>query len=265
MSVLKNKRKIARTEYENTFSKLYQYSMTQTIKVPKRRKKWLCPNIDNTMNEVYRSLMAVTDSYFSTKTEKYKYASAKATNCIKKLNSLEKPLMILWNVQKYETKKMQTWSDQIKMEVGLLNNMIESENIECTVSILDNYSINKALFLKNMSALHRYTHGKVTNATNLYDDTEGFILISLVDDAFYELMLANKKIPETKEEYEQRKQHISNAITYLKNMNRPMLFYFNLMQYSERVMVEWAKMLSEELKMLYSVQKSDRERFGKLE
>lgn len=90
------------------------------------------------------------------------------------------------------------------------------------------------------------------------------MLISLVNDAFYELILANKKIPETRIEYEARRQHISNSITYLKEMNRPMLFYFNLMQYSERIMKEWSELLVSELKMLSSLQKSDKERFKTL-
>lgn len=89
-------------------------------------------------------------------------------------------------------------------------------------------------------------------------------MILLVNDAFYELILANKKVPETKAEYEQRRQHISNAITYLKGMNRPMLFYFNLMQYSERIMNEWSELLVSELKMLASLQRSDKERFKSL-
>lgn len=216
------------------------------------------------MNEIYRDLMLISDTYFRNKNDKGIYAAEMAIRSIEKLNKLEKPLMILWNVQGYETGSMARWVSQIKREVDLLNQMHDEEDIECEVSILDWRVINNASFLKNMSELHRYTHGKVANAHMAYDSTQGALLISIVNDAFYELILANKKIPETKSEYEERRQHISNVITYLKEMNRPMLFYFNLMQYSERVMNEWAKLLVDELKMLSSLQKSDKERFKNL-
>lgn len=264
LAVLRSKRRIAQSEFENAFSELYQLSMMHTSRLPKRRQKWLCPEIDSRMNSLYRGVMHINDIYFRNKTERVGYAASAAKRYISSLNSLEKPLMIMWNVQKYETGTMVRWVSKIKQEVYLLNRMHDDEDIECEVSVLDWYAINNANFLKNMSELHRYTHGKVANAHTAYDGTEGSLLISLVNDAFYELILANKKIPETKSEYENRRQHISNSITYLKEMNRPMLFYFNLMQYSERVMNEWSELLVNELKMLSSLQRSDKERFKTL-
>ena len=263
MSVLRSKRNIAQSEFENTFSDLYRFSASQTIKVAKRRYKWLCANIDTQMNLIYRNIMCMRDAYFSDKNIRQQHLEDKASECIALLNDLEQPLMMLWNVQKYETKTMVRWLEQIRREIALLNT-VKEDKTNCDVSILDWQAINNAAFLKNMSELHRYTHGKVTCGRNVYDNTDGALLISLVNDAFYELILANKKCPETKTEYDKRKQHISNAITYLHNMNRPMLFYFNLMQYSERIMVEWSELLTSELKMLKALQRSDKERFKNL-
>ena len=264
MAVPRSKRKVAQSEYENTFSALYRFSMTYTSKHPERRQKWLCTDIDNQMNALYCGLMQVNDAYFRNRSERAKYVSSVSKQHIHSINALEKPLMVLWNVQKYETGTMAYWVSKIRQEVFLLNQMHDEENLKCEVSILDWRAIDSANFLKNMSELHRYTHGKVANAYTAYDGTEGSVLILLVNDAFYELILANKKVPETKAEYEQRRQHISNAITYLKGMNRPMLFYFNLMQYSERIMNEWSELLVSELKMLASLQRSDKERFKSL-
>jgi hypothetical protein len=55
MSVLRSRRNISKTEYENTLANLYRYSMNKTIAVPKRRRKWLCTEIDGIMNKVYYS------------------------------------------------------------------------------------------------------------------------------------------------------------------------------------------------------------------
>lgn len=264
MAVLRSKRKLAQSEFEHSFSELYRFSMTQTSRIPKRRAKWLCCDIDNRMNDLYRYIMQITDSYFRSRNERAEYASETAQPYIRLLNELEKPLMVMWNVQKYDVNTMVQWVKKIRWEVSILNRLHSDEDIECEVSVLDWRAINNANFLKTMSELHRYTHGKVANACTAYDGTQGSLLISLVNDAFYELVQANKKIPETQAEYEKRRKHISNSITYLKEMNRPMLFYFNLMKYSERVMIEWAELLTSEIKMLTSLQRSDKERFKNL-
>ena len=269
MSVLKSKRSIARTEFENTFSILYQYSLEQTTKIPRRRQKWLCSNINQKMNSLYRNVMQLNDAYFENKCDKANFILSVTDNCVSILNDLDKALIVLWNVQNYKEKSMITWANLIKKEVRLLNQMaLEFNDVvsqpECEILTLNWDIIKNAAFLKNMSDLHRYTHGKVIGGNSAYDDTEGSFLISLVDDAFYELILANKKYPETLTEYKERRQHISNALTFLHNMNRPMLFYFNLMHYSNRIMNEWAELLSKELKLLAALQKSDKKRFSNL-
>ena len=64
MSVLRSKRHIAETEFEHTFSELYAYSMEHTAAVSKRRKKWLCTNIDMTMNQLFDLIMEVNEGYY---------------------------------------------------------------------------------------------------------------------------------------------------------------------------------------------------------
>lgn len=263
MAVLKSKRKISDTEFENTFMKLYCFSRERTSTVSKRRKQWLCSDIDLIMNKVYRNIMEINECYFRDKADKQKYINSLSDSSVELLLSLEKPLMSLWDIQHYETKTMVNWVAQINKEISLLN-LIHDTGRSDRVMIIDWRAVHSMKFLDNMSTLHRYTHGKVVNAAVCYDGTEGALLINLIDDAFYSLLKANRKIPTTKEEYIMRSKYISNAISCLKQLNRRMLAYFNLMQYSERVMREWSDMLIEELNLLIGLQKSDKSRFGKL-
>lgn len=264
MSVLRSKRNISKSEYENTITNLYMYSANRTSSVPKRRQKWLCVDIDSKMNRVYSDIMEIGLCYIPDSDEKASFVNNIISNSIDGLRSLQRPLLIMWNVQKYEIKEMAEWSRFIKTEISLLQSLIGNKEEESNMVILDWHVINSVNFLKNMSELHRYTHGKVSNACMAYDNTHGQLLIDSVNDAFYFLMLANRKIPTTGKEYLYRKECISKAISSLNKMNRGLLFYFNLMQYSERVMNEWADMLTQELKMLHALQKSDKTRFGGL-
>ena len=61
-----------------------------------------------------------------------------------------------------------------------------------------------------------------------------------------------------------RRKCISTAIQILEQANRPMLTYFNIMQYSERIMIEWSDMLTKEIKKLRALQQSDAKRFKEL-
>lgn len=264
MSVLRSKRRISDTEFEHTFMQLYRFSREKTAHLPKRKKRWLGENIDLIMNKVYRNIMEINECYFRDKSEKLKYIHELSEQSVELLQSLEKPLMALWNIEHYKTKTMVHWVQFIGEEIYLLN--LINDTGRCNeMMILDWDTIHKMEFLRNMSELHRYTMSKVLNASSCYDSTEGALLVSLVDDALHSVMKANYKIPKTKEEYIIRSKYISRAISCLKQMNRRMLAYFNLMKYSERVMLEWSTMLTNEITLLVGLQKSDKRRFANLQ
>lgn len=263
MAVLKRKRGVSKYEFEHTFSELYAYSRDRTIRVAKRKQKWLCHNIDSPMNDMFNTIMELNDGrFFSDKPNEEKLSLIR--ELLNQLYALEKPLMILWNIEQYETKKMVNWTEYVNKEINLLNMMSKSENKPRYITILDWHKIHETTFLSKMSELHRYVHSKVIHAKNCYDNTNAALLIKLADDAFYSLIVANYKIPTTQTEYKKRRENISKAISSLIKMNRPIIFYFNVMGYSEHIMREWSDLVTSELKMLYALQKSDRTRFSDL-
>jgi len=263
MSVIRSQRRISDTEFENTFMQLYRFSREKTAHLPKRKRRWLSTDIDIIMNRVYRNIMEINECYFRDKCEKVKYVQGLSEKSVDLLQSLDKHLMVLWNIEHYKTKTMAHWVEFIDKEISLLN-LIYNTDRSVEIMILDWDKIHTVEFLRNMSNLHRYTYSKVLNASVCYDDTEGALLISLIDDAFNNVMKANQKIPTTKDEYIIRSKYISKAISCLKQMNRRMLAYFNLMQYSERIMREWSDMLVKEITLLTGLQKSDKRRFENL-
>ena len=264
MAVLRSKRQLAKTEYENAYTTLYNEVRRYTIAIPRRRQKWLCTEINKLMNLVFREIVEINDYYEVDKEKRIEYGKAKAHEAIGHIFELEKPMMVWWNVQRFETNKMCRLVELINREIELLNKIQEYTERTDKFMILDWRAVNNAQFLKTMSELHRYTHGKVANARMDYDDTSGALLISSVDDALYSVIQANRKIPTTRKEYERRRGYVSRAIMCLKEMERHLLSYFNLQCYSERVMTDWTMLLTQELKLLYAIQSSDKKRFGKL-
>ena len=208
--------------------------------------------------------MTITDTYFQDKTDKREFIHSCTTEIFEKIEALSEALLVLWNVNRYEEKKMNSWKEQIEKEMSLLNRMNAQKIDPPVIMKLDWETVHKMEFLGNMCELHRYTHGKVANANMKYDDTQGALLIRLVNDALFETVSANYIFPETRKDYLKRRQHISKAITLLYAMNRPMLSYINLMHYSERILYEWGEMLEKEILLLKGLQRADGERFRHL-
>lgn len=127
-----------------------------------------------------------------------------------------------------------------------------------------NEDVREALFLSNLSKLHKYTHQKIAHAKKLYADRECDMLSDFVNAAWYYGLEANRNIPKTKAEYEYRQRCISSAISSLKKMEVSMVSLFILMDYSENTMCEWSTIFNDTVKCLYGLRKSDKTRFGQL-
>jgi hypothetical protein len=264
MSVLKNQRSIAENEYKRTFKELYRTIRMGIFKVAKRKQKWLCKDISKYLNGAFNDVLATTEGYFKNGIQQKNDLVKHAIMC---LNELEKPLLVLWNIEKYPQSKMINWSDLVYKEVCLLNELLKGENVVehmNKIMTINWKRIKSASFLSNMSQLHRVVHSKAIHIPNCYDDFDTSILIKQVDDAWYCLLKANEKYPKTKEDYEKRRKNISNAISALYKMQRPITSFFNIMQYSENTMKSISTMINEEIKMLLSLQKSDKARFSDL-
>ena len=114
-------------EYENALAQLYQYSMQKTIAVPKRRQKWLCQDIDATMNRVYFDVMGINTGYVQDKEQRATYESDIAMRSADALMLLQKPLITLWDVQRYESKTMAKWANLIQRECALLRGIAKQK------------------------------------------------------------------------------------------------------------------------------------------
>lgn len=266
MSVIKAKRHIAKSEFEQTFSLFYADSRRLLSKASKRRKDFICPKIICLNNSIYNDLMIVQLNLFAKQKDKKDEKQKRIKYALEKIENLEKAIMVYSNIMSLPFDKQCRWCDPLNKEIALLNGMIEDDNdkSDFRVKVLDWEKINKFQVLKNMCALHRYVHGKAVKAKNFLDNGETPLIIELIDEAFYNTMTASTFFPKTKEEYQNRKNKLKRALHCLDEIQRPMLSYFNTMEYSDRVMREWSELLNDEIKLLKGLQKSDKKRFRKL-
>lgn len=271
MSVLKNKRNLSPYEYERSFNELYKYCSIQFSKIPARRRTSLLSPLQEVLQRIQTNIMELSTGYVTYK-ERTLWRYNLINQILHDISSLQEPLFCYYNVLSVETKHMQqisTLSNNLIVLLDGMRNKLEITNdIEnCEVTRIMYYKIEdigRVKFLSQMSKLHQYVHGK---AIYLQKSTLGYearLVLDLVNDAWYHCLLANQKIPTTKLEYVTRRQHISHALSCLHKLNRPMLSIFCMAEYSNNVMHEWSSLLTTEIKLLKSLQSSDKKRFGSL-
>ena len=246
MAVLKSKRTVSKEEYEHSFKAMYKHFVSHLSNVPKRRQKWLCKDLYRILNRTFEDIMEISEGYFA-EDNKQEAIDAIVLSCIQRLQSLQKPLLVLWNIEKFEMRRMVYWVKLIHTVLDLLNNMMEAPIEMEYLYVLDWSAIYRAKFMSNMVELHRFVHGKVVKAPAKDDDSYNYLFITLIDNALYELCEANRRVPKTAEEYRKRRQHISNAISNLNKCQRPMIYFFSVHEYSNEVIKQMSGLLSTEL------------------
>lgn len=264
MSVLVSKRTLSRHEYVNTFLKLYELTSDNLSKIAKRKYRWICEPIAHRMNDLYNMIMQSNNDYFEYGMKLISLQD-RSRLMIDSMIELQKPLFILWNIEDYETRKMANWTDLINDEIHYLARLggIPYNSVQ-RMFILDYEAINKADFLKTMSELHKMIYTKTISLKENIRSTKGTLLMNLADEAWYRVCHANLHMPQNKKMYENRKKDVSIALDCLRQMQQPMAALFNIMNYSENVMLEMATLLDTEMKLLKGLLKSDAKRFDYL-
>ena len=116
-----------------------------------------------------------------------------------------------------------------------------------------------------MAELHRYTFQKTAHAPNECFDALSVRIDDFCTNALYAVVMANEKMPQTRAEAQARDAWLKDAIDNLNAMQRPMVGLWNIMQYSEKTMDEWAGMIDEEIRILTGLRDADRQRYKSLQ
>lgn len=240
--------------------KLYEYSEAKLSKMAKRKYRWLAEPIVTKMNVIRDEIMQIFDAFYDDGRSR-KDKSAKA---IRELLSLQKPLLALWNVERYKTDRMIKWVSMIDREINLLARYGGFRTGGRYMYILDYEAINRLECMKSISDLHKMIYSKTISLPSVPRSTKGSFLMGMADEALYRISEGNRIYPKTKEEYEKRKKNFSRALNCLKSMESPLMAVFNLMNYSDETMEEIARLVTETAKLLRGIMESDEKRFSNL-
>lgn len=263
MSVLKNKRKTAFSEFERQMILLCRYTKDRLNSVPARYKKFINPKIYDPTNKAMTAVILANEQNSRTaQGQKRRLVMFKAA--VQQLVSLQKPLLAAWNLLGIEEESTARWADMINREFALIWGVTKWKEAQPMIIALPKRKMEKLEFLKTMAELHRYTYMKIGHAPTHCKDTIGDRIADFVNTALCEIVLANHKIPETKAEATERAAHIQSAIDSLNGLQRPLLALWLIQDYSENEMDEWAGLIDKELRLLEGLKTADAERYKNL-
>lgn len=119
MSVLKNKRKTAFSEFERQMLLLCRYTKDRLNTVPARYKKFVNPKIYDPTNKASTAvILANEQSPRTAQGQNRRLAMFKAA--VQQLMSLQKPLIAAWNLLDIEEDSAKRWADMVNREFALI-------------------------------------------------------------------------------------------------------------------------------------------------
>lgn len=264
MSVKKNLRTDSKIEYLNRFQQLYKHTIDKACGISKRRFEDVGAPLVEAMNKAQEKVMKIFLTRFDreiTEVERKKMVD----DAISVLLNSRHDFLAYFNIQRLPFKKECYWAELFNQTICYLGKVVgyDMEN-EIFLPVLDYEACKNAKFVHNMQKFHRRLYQNIISSPRKVHQTNGKVLIELADYALYHISEGNRRIPETAEEYEKRRNHFSDAVDCLKMMDPALVALFNLERCSEETIIELSKQLSDELKMLRAVIESDKKRFGKL-
>lgn len=262
MSVPKGKRKDAYSKFEQKMIELHRETAARTQNVPARYQKLLNPPIAYCMNIAYLSVLRADEVRPKT-AEKIKERNDLLQKSADALSKLQKPLWTFWNIREYEDRQMAYWSGKINEEILILTNLAGGKTE--LIQTINRKNLREMMFLDDMSQLQRFTYQKIAHVPQRYYDYISRDILECINCAWYAVLQGNSIIPENRGDVEARRKWLQYAMDYLNAMQRPLYALWNVMNFSENVMDEWAGMIDTELRLLHGVMESDRQRYCDLE
>lgn len=265
MAVLRSKRDIAPSEFERNMRNIHIDLESRMHALPVRYKKHVCAKLYEPMSRAYNALIIADEQKGSATAAKEK-RQKQFRLAIAYIMRMEKPLMTFCNIREVSESAVAQIGDALNKEISLIYGAAGWQKEEKPVfHTLKREKFRRLAFLGKMAELHRYTFQKTAHAPGDCFDALSVRIDDFVTDALYAVVMANEKMPETREEAKARDAWLKEAVDKLNAMQRPMVGLWNIMQYSEKIMDEWAGMIDEEIRILNGLRDADRIRYKNLQ
>ena len=273
MAIRVSQRKVSEIEYENTYYKVYAYITGKAKHLPKRHMHYIGEPMNRKLNEIYEKIARCTDYYLHDKgksADRYRICESILVD----FDEVMRISYFWWNVSsgnnevKYvKQNQREFWAGLINKEISLLSGVMRKcrkKNGAAEAPIMKAYrksELKKAVFLEKLAELQNIIYKRAIRQGKDFRDAQMEMLVKLSRDAFYNALEGNSIAASNGNLYKKRMKYFSDAIGNLYAMNRPFRELCFEEVFSEKEMSELCNRVTECLKILQALQKSDKERF----
>lgn len=277
MSVLKNKRRTSKIEYERNFIGLYEYMMNLLDHMPKRYAGILGRPMKERLNDMYDKVANISDMYIEKESWKERYKLCSET--IKDIEAFAEWVYLYWilsdgrnGIKKADDQKRdfmaKMFNRQIYLIAGVMSKLDDKKKLgRIEVQYMKKFNAKELegiVFLEKLYELNKLVYPKVIRIPLAQRDEEASLACKYLWNAFYCAYSGNLIFPEDKKQYDKRKRLIGEAISDMYRIDRPMLKLFMVHLFSDEDMERITALINESTRHLLALQASDKERFGSL-
>ena len=277
MSVLKNKRRTSKIEYERNFIGIYEYMMNLIDHMPKRYMEILGKPMKDRLNEMYDKVAKISDMYIEKDPWKERYLLC--GEMVKDLESFAEWVYLYWilsdgrnGIKRADDQKREFMAKMFNREIYLIAGVMfkldrQKKYGQIEVQYMKKFNakeIEGIRFLETLYELNKLVYPKVIRIPLAQRDEEAALACRYIRNAFYCAYSGNLIFPENKKQYDKRKRLIGEAISDMYRVDRPMLKLFMVHLFSDEDMERIAALINETSRHLLALQASDKERFGNL-
>lgn len=277
MSVLKNKRRTSKIEYEKNFLGFYEYMMNLIDHIPRRWQKPLGAPMKEALNQMYDDVLMVSEMYIEKERSKTRFIQCRKV--IEELTSFQEWICLYWNLS--DGRNGIKWADadrrkymsiylnkEIYLLAGVMVKLDQNRKFGAIeVSYLRPFmrrDIEGIVFLQKLYELNNLVYTKSIRIPLAQRDEEVALACKYIRNAFYCAHTANSTLPSTKREYERRRKLFAEAISDMYRLNRPMMKLFMVHLFSNEDMETITGLVNDITRILQEIQKTDKERFKDL-
>jgi len=277
MSVLKNKRRTSKIEYERNYIGIYEYMMNLINHMPKRYMEILGKPMKERLNRVYDNVTKISDMYIEKDPWKERYLLCGET--VRELESFAEWVYLYWilsdgrnAIKRADDQKREFMTKMFNREIYLIAGVMfkldtQKKYGHIEVQYMKKFNakeIEGIKFLEKLYELNRLVYPKVIRIPLAQRDEEAALACKYIRNAFYCAYSGNLIFPENKKQYDKRKRLIGEAISDMYRLDRPMLKLFMVHLFSDEDMERITALIGETSRHLLALQASDKERFASL-
>lgn len=276
MSVLKNKQRTSKIEYERNFLGLYEYMNGKIDHMPRRWLKPLGLPMKEELNQIYDDVLLVSEMYIEKDPARKRYMQCKKV--IEELVAFQEWVYLYWiisdgrnGIKWVDAGKREYMSEYVNKEIRLIGGVMHRLDPKMKfgrVKVLymkpfTLKDIEGVDFLEKLYKLNNMVYPKSIRIPLAQRDEDVRLAAKYIRNAFFCAYNGNF-IPTTKKEYDKRRQLFGAAISDLYRLNRPMVKTFMSHLFSDDDSETITQLAKESVKILQTLQESDKERFADL-